>query len=78
MKNPEAYGENHHLKVDTLRLKSKIIELKLKNEELEKQLNSRGVSCIYSAKDVEDAYRDGYENKYPDKWDFNINNYINL
>ena len=33
------------------------------------------VSGSFTAEDMEDAYRDGYENDYPREWDFNIDNY---
>jgi len=29
----------------------------------------------FSAKDMKDAYRDGYENDHPNEWDFDIDNY---
>ena len=40
-----------------------------------KLLNLFSVSGSFTAEDMEDAYRDGYENDYPKEWDFNINNY---
>tara|TARA_B100000497_G_scaffold72552_1_gene81472 strand:- start:212 stop:466 length:255 start_codon:yes stop_codon:yes gene_type:complete len=33
------------------------------------------VSGCFTAEDMEDAYRDGYENDYPNLWNFDINNY---
>ena len=38
-------------------------------------LNLFSVSGCFTAEDMEDAYRDGYENEHPREWDFNIDNY---
>lgn len=52
---------------------------KLKNKTLRRSedctielISERG---MFSAEQMEDAYRDGYENEYPKLWDFDIENY---
>jgi len=42
---------------------------------ISKLLDLFSVSGSFTAEDMEEAYRDGYENDYPREWDFNIDNY---
>lgn len=47
-------------------------------DQLQKQVKNCSIPIVsgsFTAEDMEDAYRDGYENDYPREWDFNIDNY---
>ena len=44
-------------------------------EYAEQQLSLHNVSGMFSDKDMEDPYRDGYDNDHTKQWDFDIENY---